>query len=398
MATSSSALNAAASGALAEPATHASTHAASHATSHGTSAARNASLTDDEILGIVSEPAHGKSADKKSSTAEADAALNATGTNDAAAEPAQFRAIFDANPSLRDAWRDARAFHEIFPDVQSARDIQKLFPTADDARAAGAQLADLAKLDTLFFSNRPESHAELAAAVYRLNPSAFRSLARMMQAISSDSGNSLEPGNRVSSAASESTVNAPRANAAPAFSTSQDTNNGVNNAVNNGADPAMAAQAAFFHETNAAAVNGVLDAIHTQVNRLLPDGTTGATRQRMVGEIYRAIDSAMRSNHAFGQQLRQAFRAGNWSAENRQAIAGMVVARARQALPGIAKKVINEWTSGVVAQSNARVERQRAAERRVDIAGGAPGGDGRRALSPRDIDYRRLSDADILNL
>jgi hypothetical protein len=76
----------------------------------------------------------------------------------------------------------------------------------------------------------------------------------------------------------------------------------------------------------------------------------------------------------------------------------MVVARARQALPGIAKKVINEWTSGVVAQSNARVERQRTAERRVDIAGGAPGGDGRRALSPRDIDYRRLSDADILNL
>src|SRR3984885_6383672 len=394
MATSTSALNAASSGALAERATQAT----SHATAHAASAARNSSLTDDEILGIGCEPARGKSAEQNGSAEEVDAASIAAATDGAAVEPAQFRAIFDANPSLRDAWRDAQAFHEIFPDVQIARDIQKLFPTADDARAAGAQLADLAKLDTLFFSNRPESHAELAAAVYRLNPSAFRNLARMMQAISSDSGNSLEPGNRVSSAASESTVNAPRANAAPAFSTSQDTNNGVNNAVNNGADPAMAAQAAFFHETNAAAVNGVLDAIHTQVNRLLPDGTTGATRQRMVGEIYRAIDSAMRSNHAFGQQLRQAFRAGNWSAENRQAIAGMVVARARQALPGIAKKVINEWTSGVVAQSNARVERQRAAERRVDIAGGAPGGDGRRALSPRDIDYRRLSDADILNL
>ena len=378
MATSTSALNPMASAAKAQPATPAN------------SPARNSRLTDDEILGIVSDPAGTNSAHQSSPAA--DQASGASGADGAAAEPDQFRAIFEANPSLRDAWRDAQTFREIFPDAQSAREIQKLFPTADDARAAGAQLADLAKLDTLFFSNRPESHAELAAAVYRLNPSAFRSLARMMQAISNDSANTGEAASRVAAPLSESTANAPRGNAEPPA------NSAMQPVTNRGADSVGAAQAAFFHDTNAAAVNGVLDAIHSQVDRLLPDGTTDGTRQRMVGEIYREIDAAMRSNHAFGQQLRQAFRAGNWSAENGQAIAGMVVARARQALPGIAKKVINEWTTGIVAQSNARVERQRTAERRVDIAGGAPGGDGRRALSPRDIDYRRLSDGDILNL
>ena len=378
MATSTSALNPTASAAAAQPATPA------------TSSARNSRLTDDEILGIVYDPAGGNSASQSSPAAHQ--VSGASGADGAASEPDQFRAIFEANPSLRDAWRDAQTFREIFPDAQSARDIQKLFPTADDARAAGAQLADLAKLDTLFFSNRPESHAELAAAVYRLNPSAFRNLARMMQAISNDSANTGEAAGRVAAPLSESAANAPRGNA------ELTANSAMQPATNPGADSVGAAQAAFFHDTNAAAVNGVLDAIHSQVDRLLPDGTTDGTRQRMVGEIYREIDAAMRSNHAFGQQLRQAFRAGNWSAENRQAIAGMVVARARQALPGIAKKVINEWTSGVVAQSNERVERQRTAERRVDIAGGAPGGDGRRALSPRDIDYRRLSDADILNL
>ncbi len=377
MAITSPALNPASSGAPAQ-------------TPASTSAARSARPTDDEILGIVPEATHNNLAAQSSNAANENPNASAE-IAAAAAEPEQFRAIFDANPSLRDAWREAQTFREIFPDVQSAREIQKLFPTADDARAAGAQLADLAKLDTLFFSNRPESHAELAAAVYRLNPAAFRNLARMMQAISNDFANAGEPGSRVASRASESAADSLRA-------PGTDAANSPNFAANVVVDPNGAAQVAFFHDTNAAAVNGVLEAIQSQMDRLLPEGTTDNARQRLVGEIYREVDAAMRANHAFGQQLRQAFRAGNWSPENRQAIAGMVVARARQALPSIAKKVINEWTSGVVAQSSARVQRQRTAERRVDIAGGVPGGDGRRALSPRDLDYRRLSDADILNL
>jgi len=42
---------------------------------------------------------------------------------------------------------------------------------------------------------------------------------------------------------------------------------------------------------------------------------------------------------------------------------------------------------------------QRAAERRIDIGGaGGAGNDGLRSMAPRDIDYARLSDSDILNL
>jgi len=347
------------------------------------SAPRAARPSDDEILGLVAAPASNALADSGSGTA--DAPSTSPSTDAASAEPENFRAIFKANPSLRDAWRDAQAYRELFPDVQAAREIQKLFPTAGDARAASVQLADLAKLDTLFFSNRPEAHAELAAAVYRLNPAAFRNLARMMQAVATDSA---DPGNAANRAnANSNSADAPRASHPDA--TWQ---------ADQQAERAAAAQASFFHETNAAAVTGVIDAIHAQVDRLLPEGTTERARQRVVGEIYREIDSSLRSNPTFGQQLRQAFRAGNFSPENQRAIAGMVVARARQALPGIAKKVINEWTAGVVAQSSSRSQRQRSAERRVDIAGGSPGSSGRRALSPRDIDYRKLSDADILNL
>jgi hypothetical protein len=61
--------------------------------------------------------------------------------------------------------------------------------------------------------------------------------------------------------------------------------------------------------------------------------------------------------------------------------------------------VLNEWTSTIVSAANERRTRQRTAERRVDIAGsGGAGNDGRRSMSPRDLDYARLTDADILNL
>jgi hypothetical protein len=343
-----------------------------------TAASRASRPSDDEILGLTPDVT---AASSTGSAQPADA--GAADSQAPPVDPEQFRAIFDANPSLRDAWRESQAFREIFPDLESAREIQKFFPTADDARAARTQIGDLAKLDALFFSNRPESHAELAAAVYRLNPAAFRSLARMMQSISAGEPSSTGPAG--APAATRAAANSDGSIASDAFSAGPDTT-------------IPAAQQAFLHEANAAAVTGVIDAIHSQVDRLLPSGTADGAKRRIVGEIYREIDASLRANPAYVQQLRQAVRAGSSSPENRQAIAGMVMARARQALPAIAKRVINEWTSGVVAQSNARIDRQRSAERRVDIAGGSPGGDGPRALMPRDLDYRRLSDADILNM
>ncbi|MGB9402910.1 MAG: hypothetical protein WCA98_05185 [Candidatus Acidiferrales bacterium] len=365
--------------------------------------------SDDEILGLVTASPARASFDEdaaRGSREEPPAAEESGAANSPApppAEPAQFRPIFDANPELRDAWRDAQAFRELFPSADAAREIQKLFPTAEDARAAGAQLADLAKLDTLFFSNRPEAHAELAASVYRLNPAAFRSLARMMQAIANDSAGgaasanlpSREPAAPRQSPAPENTPlqNQPLQDGAPQNPPAQ---NPQLQSLQDGT--ALTSQNAFFHSTNAAAVQGVLDAIHLQVDRLLPEGTSQGAQQRVVGEIYRELDAALRANSTLGQQLRQTFRSAQTTPETQRAIVNMVVSRARQTLPGIAKRVINEWTSAVVARSNTRLERQRAAERRVDIAGGTPSGEGRRSLMPRDIDYRRMSDADILNL
>jgi hypothetical protein len=145
-------------------------------------------------------------------------------------------------------------------------------------------------------------------------------------------------------------------------------------------------------------VQGVMEAIEAQVDRLLPEGIAKSARNRVAGEIYRELDATLQGNRALGQQMRDAFRSGALDDAHRRAIVSLVTGRARQALPGVAKRVLNEWTNTIVSANQDRRTRQRNAERRVDISGSSGGNDGRRAISSRDIDYGRMTDGDILNL
>jgi hypothetical protein len=336
---------------------------------------RNAS--DDEILGIGGA-AEGN-ADRDGSVGQNQSDANPQDT-DASGAPAESQntaeidpgaqAALDANPELRRAWQDAQSYRESFA-------------TPEEARAATALLSDLDRMDALFFSRRSEDHAELARAVANLDPVAFASLAKAMNGMAGNGSDIVRPAAQVAAqqdgalAGRNSDVSAERA----------ETQNPTS------------AQVEFLHAANAAAVQGVLDAIETQVDRLLPQGVSKTARNRVVGEIYRELDAALGSNRQLGQQMRDAFRSGSLDATHQRAIVALVTGRARQALPAIAKRVLNEWTSTVVAANQDRLSRQRAAAHRVDIAGSGRGGDGgRRSLGPRDIDYARMSDSDILNL
>ena len=329
-----------------------------------------------------------------------------------AADPEQLREALDANPELRRAWEEAEAYRETFA-------------TPQEARAATTLLADLDRMDALFFSRRPEDHAELARAVSNLDPEAFASLAKAMNGLATEAqrhrGNgaarqgSTGVGNDGAALAS-ATTNTEGAvgarHAVPAAGIEPDsghsgavplpTKSGKEGAASSAPTPTASvtpAQAEFFHAANAAAVQGVIEAIETQVERLLPEGISTSARQRVVGEIYRELDASLQSNRQLAQQMREAFRSGALDAAHQRAVVSLLTGRAKQALPGVAKRVLGEWTSTIVAANQDRRTRQRAAERRVDIAGSSgAANDGRRSMTPRDLDYARMSDADILNL
>jgi hypothetical protein len=372
--------------------------------------------TDDEILGLLSSddghsersapgPASRVSADSADTPAHAgeESLFDAPAATDSPI-PEDPRAAFDANPELRRAWQDAHAYRETFA-------------TPEEARAATALLADLDRMDALFFSRRPEDHAELARAVASLDADAFASLARAMSAHASSAAPASLPANfpaspREATHSLRAVIPSEGSDGPETRNLSSVGNDGEpgsrkeiprpardDNAPTSVASVPAPAQSEFFHATNAAAVQGVLDAIEAQVERLLPDGISKSARNRVVGEIYRELDTTLRSNRQLAQQMRDAFRSGALDAEHQRAIVSLVTGRARQALPGVAKRVLNEWTSTVVAASHDRRTRQRAAERRIDIAGsGGASRDGFRPMRPRDIDYARLSDSDILNL
>lgn len=355
--------------------------------------------TDDEILGIstsAKKPLDERQLALDFDAAEAPSAASSDGSSDPdapassttepATAPEHLREIIDANPELRRAWDDANSYRETIG-------------TPEEAREAKVLLADLNHLDALFFSRHPEDHAELARQVANLDSQAFKSLANAM-AVQAAHGFRTTG---VSPALSDPPVGAQHAvpTAAPSNAHqehSQVTQNAVAPQTNRTTGP-TAAQTEFFHSTNAATVESVIDAIESQVERLLPEGISKSARSRVVGEIYRELDTTLRANRQLSQQKRDAFRSDYLDTEHQRAIVSLVTGRARQALPAVAKRVMNEWTSTLVAANQDRRARQRSAERRVDIAGSSgSGNDGHRTMTPRDLDYKRLSDADILNM
>ena len=339
--------------------------------------------TDDEILGLLPELSErasrdaskhaadengvggGEGADALQPAATASRVVGDADPPQQSAEPQNLKATFDANPELRRAWHDAQEY-------------RSAFATPEEARAATTALADLERIDSLFFSGRPEQHSELARMISKLDPTGFASLARQMGALASASQKGTQEDVATTNRQATEHAESP---------TEKSTN-----------EPTVVQQE-FFHSANAAAVQSVVDAIEAQVERLLPESVSKNARGRLVGEIYREIDGALRSNRQLTQQLREAFRSGPLDSNHQRAIVSLLTARAKQALPGIAKRVLNEWSSTILATHEERRARQRASERRVDIAGSnGSGQDGRRQMTPRDIDYSRMSDSDILNL
>ena len=160
------------------------------------------------------------------------------------------------------------------------------------------------------------------------------------------------------------------------------------------------AQSEFFHATNASAVEGVVEAIECAGGSGSYQKNTKSARARVVREIYGessipicARIANLRRKCAMRFGLARSTR--NISAR----YVSLITSRARQALPAVAKRVLNEWTSALV---NANQERRTRSKPRngASIYAQVRAARGMTATDQcgRTMDYSRLSDADILNL
>ncbi len=168
---------------------------------------------------------------------------------------------------------------------------------------------------------------------------------------------------------------------------------------NSGATFPADAYRAFESTTNEDVGRRMHEAIDRTLASTLPQGMTEGARRRIGEDIFREVHASLASDRELSRRVGETLRDWRFDAAARQQVVGLVSGRARAVLPEVARRVVAEWTSSVLASDRAKTARVDAAAARRDITGGRlPEPVSSSTLRPREVDYRRLSDEQILEM
>ena len=175
-------------------------------------------------------------------------------------------------------------------------------------------------------------------------------------------------------------------------------NDSSNAAGAHGAFPAEAYRT-FEAATNDDVARKMHEAIDRSLTSALPDGVAAGARRRIGEDIFREVHAALSGDRELSRRVGDTLRDWRFDASARQQVVALVSGRARAVLPEVARRVVAEWTSSVLASDRAKTARIDAAASRRDITGGRlPEPVAGNMPRSRDLDYRRLSDEEILGM
>ena len=285
-------------------------------------------------------------------------------------------------------WQEHQAFRAAFSSPDEARAIKELFPGgAQEARTLKQAAQAVDQLDAAIYSGDARAQSEVVAELARANPAAFRQLFAEAAKVL---GNlpAMGPDNAQRDSSSSLKSGSPR-----------NDNAGVNpNQQEPQFDPA--AYAAFERSTNDVVARDVRAAVSDTLSRVLPEGVAEGAARRIGDDIFNEIHRTLAADRTLSEQVGDVLRGWRFGAAEQQRVASLLAGRAKQLVPGVARRVIGEWTSSVLGTARTKAARQAAAAARVDIA--APGGSldsmPLRPMSSREVDYASMSDDDILGM
>jgi hypothetical protein len=196
--------------------------------------------------------------------------------------------------------------------------------------------------------------------------------------------------------------------------------------------PQFAAYAAFERSANADLERTVGAAIDRTLDQALPNANradAGEMKSRLAAAIRQDIERALQGDRQLGEQVAQILAPRRLNDEARAQVVRLIGDRAHQLVPTAAKRVLSTWTETTLAAHHARSSRTEAAAARREVAPAHPSGEptnadsrtaaaatprhaahnrldaGRSAAVSRSatsgsrrLDYRRLSDEQILDL
>ena len=361
-------------------------------------------------------------------------------------------------------WQEHQAFRASFSSPEEARAIKELFPGgAQEAQTLRQAAQAVDQLDAAIYSGDARAQSQVVTELARANPAAFRQLfseaakvlaglgqdlplhqtdARVGQALPGSNQNPTLRQNREGwgtqpdfqpdyQQSFQQTFDARGGNAASARNTPGSEDPGYNRTqaantnqasaslrttpdtnhdsriTNHGFDPA--AYASFERSTNDVVARDVRGAVGETLTRVLPDGIAEGAARRIGDDIFNEIHRTLAADRTLSEQIGEILRgssrettANGWrfGMAEQQRVASLLAARAKQLVPGVARRVIGEWTSSVLGASRSKAARQTSAASRVDIAaaGGSRDSMPLRAMSNREIDYASMSDDQILGM
>jgi hypothetical protein len=306
---------------------------------------------------------------------------------------------------------------------------------AAEARRWQAAAKDVAALDAAYFSADSGARAGLAERLYASDPAAFREmlaasartlaardpegLADLARQLGAPAAEARQAGGKsVSQVARPVNGGVNRTHSSIEARAGATANGAENRASHNsgrderrdaatdsttaagthGAFPAEAYRA-FEAATNDDVARKMHEAIDRSLTSALPEGFAAGARRRIGDDIFREVHAALSGDRELSRRVGDTLRDWRFDANARQQVVALVAGRARAVLPEVARRVVAEWTSSVLASDRAKTARIDAAASRRDITGGRlPEPVAGNLPRSRDLDYRRLSDEEILGM
>jgi hypothetical protein len=127
------------------------------------------------------------------------------------------------------------------------------------------------------------------------------------------------------------------------------------------------------------------------------EAVTPKSREKIKREIYQEVKPQLLTDKRLGDRIKAAAKSGDYGSRHMKKTAEPALEVARLAIKAAAKKIVPEWTREIIQTNTDRLNQQRSAARRPDIASGGPKMVvPQTAITPDQIDYSRTSAEDIL--
>jgi hypothetical protein len=326
---------------------------------------------------------------------------------------AEARALWNGVEQSR---QEAAAFREVFAKPEDARDAAQRSRLLDD-------------IDRAYFTGDSSQRAQLAASMLREDPAAFREMVFAGLRALEETGKSGVTNNFAQRP--PNTVGARLA--LPAHDRAAGSLVGAQHAApqpgkvsaSAGDDGQLAAYATFERAANEELERTVGGAIERTLDQALPHGNraeNAAMRSRLAATVRQDIEKALQGDRQLGEQVAQVLSARRLDSNARAQIVRLIGDRAQQLVPGTAKRVLGEWTQTTLDSHRGRTSRIETAAARRDVAtassesrtvssaansASSTQNQNRQrdtripspntAASGRKVDYRRISDEQILD-